>query len=69
MNYTIEVLTFDDLVLENEIMNVDKDSFVYKEYCPNRTPCCRCQYLSRYAFGCPTLVINTCLLIYGYCFI
>lgn len=38
MNYTIEDLTFDDLVLENQIINVDKDTFLYKALCTSYFP-------------------------------
>ena len=38
MNYTIEDLTFDDLVLENQVINVDKDTFLYKALCTSYFP-------------------------------
>lgn len=38
MNYTIEDLTFDDLVLENQVINIDKDTFLHKALCTSYFP-------------------------------
>ena len=38
MKYTIEDLTFDDLVLENQVINVDNDTFLHKALCTSYFP-------------------------------